>query len=146
MNAVEIIGQINQIAKNNAARALSQKTRFITEDKIKVGECFRQGDLYVFRVSDKYPVGKEVIINQIADGLSIGARHVLNGKFKVYQGVKPPDCLNQLNARVGVGYAFDADETTVLGHPEHDNYVFKFRSRWQVVHQLDLMTLKRVAD
>lgn len=146
MNAIEIINQIKEVAKKNHERAKSQKTRFVTEDKIKEGECFRQGDLYVFRVSDKHPAGEEIQRNQIADGVSVGARHILNGDFKIYQGVRKPNCLNDLHAKVSVGYVFDAEETTVLGHPEHDNYVFKFQSRWQVVHQLDLRTLQRVAD
>lgn len=67
-------------------------------------------------------------------------------KFYEILGKKKPLCLNDVHARVSVGYAFDAEETTVLGHPEHDNYVFKFRSRWQVVHQIDLRTLQRAAD
>jgi len=146
MNAIEVINQIKDVAKQNSNRHKSQKTRFITEDKIAIGECFRQGDLYVFRVGFDHPIGAEVKRNQIADGVSVGARHVLNGKFKVYEGVEKPDCLNDVHAKVSVGYVFDAEETTVLGHPEHDNYVFKFPCRWQVVHQLDLRILKRAAD
>lgn len=146
MNAIDVMNQIKQTAKKNQARHKSQKTRFVTEDKISVGECFRQGDLYLFRVSDDHPVGEEIDRAQIADGVSIGARHILNGKFCVYRGTTPPAGYNGVHARVGIGYAFDVEETTVLGHPEHDNYVFKFPGRWQVVHQIDLRTLKRAAD
>jgi hypothetical protein len=138
MNAIEVINQIKDVAKQNSNRHKSQKTRFITEDKISIGECFRVGF--------DHPIGAEVKRNQIADGVSVGARHVLNGKFKVYDGVQKPFCLNAVHAKVSVGYVFDAEETTVLGHPEHDNYVFKFPCRWQVVHQLDLRILKRAAD
>ncbi len=146
MDARTTITEIRNIAKKNEQRDSAQKTRFITNDKIGVGECFRQGDLYIFRVAKNHPVGNEVIRNQIADGISIGARHVLNGKFRIYQGAQGPESLNPINARAGIGYVFDAEETTVLGHPEHDNYVFKFSGRWQVVHQLDLRTLGRIAD
>lgn len=146
MDAVKVFEQIKQIAEKNQERESSQKTRFITDDKIAIGECFRQGDLYVFRVGMDYPVGDEIKRNQIADGVSLGARHILNGNFKVYHGVHKPDCVSDIHARVSVGYAFDVDETTVLGHPEHDNYVFKFPCRWQVIHQMDLRTLKRAAD
>ena len=146
MNAIDVINNIKEVAKNNHNRHKSQKTRFITEDKIAIGECFRQGDLYVFRVANEHPVGEEIKRNQIADGVSVGARHILNGKFKVYHGVKKPNCLNEIHARISIGYVFDVKETTVLGHPEHDNYVFKFPGRFQVVHQLDLRTLQRASD
>lgn len=146
MDAIEVMNKIKDVAKKNHQRESSQKTRFVTLDKIAPGECFRQGDLYIFRVGKNHPVGEEVARNQLADGVSIGARHILNGRSKIYHGVKGPECLNTFNARVCVGYAFDAEETTVLGHPEHDNYVFKFSDRWQVVHQIDLRTLNRVKD
>lgn len=146
MNAIEVMNEIKSIAKKNEQRESSQKTRFITEDKIKIGECFRQGDLYVFRVPNNHPVGEKIIRNQLADGVSIGARHILNGEFKVYGGVQNPSCLNGIHARISLGYAFDAKEKTVLGHPEHDNYVFTFPHRWQVVHQLDLQTLQKARD
>lgn len=146
MNATEVLNQIKGIAKRNSQRDSIQKTRFITEDKIAVGECFRQGDLYIFRVGYNHPIGEEIKRSQLADGISIGARHILNGKFKIYQGAHGPSVLNKVYAKISVGYAFDVEETTVLGHPEHDNYVFKFPCRWQVVHQLDMRTLQRVKD
>src|SRR3990167_10561616 len=134
MNAIEIMNQIKEIAKNNHRRHKSQKTRFITKEKLAVGECFRQGDLYIFRVGLDHSIGEEIKRNQLADGVSVGARHILNGKFKVYHGVKKPDCLNDIHARVSVGYAFDSEETTVLGHPEHRSEERRVgkecRSRW----------------
>ncbi len=146
MNAIDVLDQIKKVAKENAKRHKSQKTRFITDDKIAVGECFRQGDLYMFRVKDSHPVGEMVRRNQIADGVSIGARHILNGEFTVYEGALGELDISDIHAKVCVGYAFDASATTVLTHPEHDNYVFKFPSRWQVIHQVDLRTLRRAAD
>jgi len=142
MDTIKTINMIKEIAIKNQNRCKSQKTRFVTND-IK---CFRQGDLYVFRVADNHPVGKEVKINQIADGVSVGARHILNGDFKIYDGVKSPDGVRELNSRIGLGYCFDVKESTVLVHPEHDNYVFKTTGRFQVLHQTDLRTLRRAAD
>jgi len=145
-NSINIIKGIEKIAEKNSARESSQKTRFITKDKIKIGECFRQGDLYVFRVADNHPIGNELKRNQIADGVSVGARHILNGDFKIYDGVKSPSGVRELNSRIGLGYCFDVKESTVLVHPEHDNYVFKTTGRFQVLHQTDLRTLRRAAD
>ena len=146
MKTLEVINQIKQIAKNNQERESSQKTRFITKDNLPIGKCIRQGDIYVFRMDNDWGVGEEVKRNQIADGVSLGARHILNGDFKVYQGVSVPKFLNKVHARVCIGYAFDVKDGCVLGHPEHDNYVFKLNGRFQVLHQLDLQTLKRAAD
>ena len=143
----DVINQIKEIAKKNQSRESSQKTRFVTEDKIKVGECFRQGDLYIWKVEINHPVGEEIVRNQLADGISLGARHVLNGDFKIYKGIKSPFNFSNVHIRAGaLGYAFDASETTVLGHPEHDNFVFKSQCRWQVTHQIDSRTLQRVGD
>ncbi len=142
MKTLEIMKKIQETANKNANRAKSQKTRRVTED-IK---CFRQGDLYVFRVDDNHQVGEEIKRNQLADGVSLGARHILNGEFTVYKGIQSPSFVQDLHSRVGLGYAFDVKETTVLVHPEHDNYVFDCNGRFQVMHQVDLRTLRRAAD
>lgn len=139
---IEVINQIKEVGKQNQKRHKSQKTHFVT-DKTK---AFRQGDIYIMRVKDNHPVGQEVKRNQIADGVSIGARHILNGEFKVYEGTTAHPAVGELHARAGLGYAIDIEPTTVLTHPEHDNYVFKTRGRFQVHHQVDLRTLRRVAD
>lgn len=146
MNAVETIKGIKEIASKNGKRHKSQRTRFVTEEKIAIGECFRQGDIYIFRVGSDHPVGEKVERNQVADGVSVGARHILNGEFIVYEGARGNLDLDDVHSRICVGYAFDASATTVLTHPEHDNYVFRFPSRWQVFHQVDRRTLRRAAD
>jgi len=147
MKTLEVIEQIKKIAESNAKRAKSQKTRFLTEENFKVGDVVRQGDLYLFRVPLNFKVGAEIKRNQIADGVSLGARHILNGEFVVYEGENVPKGVNDSHARAGLGYAFDAKESTVLGHPEHDNYVVKMdKCRIQVMHQVDLRTLMRVSD
>ena len=56
MNALETIKQIKKVAKFNSDRSISQKTRMVTKD-IK---CFRQGDLYIFRMSNNWEVGNEI--------------------------------------------------------------------------------------
>jgi hypothetical protein len=142
MRTLETINKIKEIATKNQNRHKSQKTRFVKEST----RCFRQGDIYIFRVNDNHHVGQEVERNQLADGVSIGARHILNGNFRIYQGTTAPEGVNPVHARESIGYAFDVEESTVLAHPEHDNYVFKTCGRYQVIHQLDLRTLRRAAD
>lgn len=142
MNAIEAFNEIRKIACSNYERPKSQKTHFVNNDE----PGFRQGDLYILRVDDNHPVGDIVKRNQLADGVSIGARHILNGEFIVYEGVKAHKAVRELNARVGLGYAFDVKKSTVLVHPEHDNYVFNCDGRFQVIHQIDLRTLRKAAD
>ena len=109
-------------------------------------KCFRQGDLYIFRVPDNWEVGEEVKRDKITNGISLGSTHILLGEFKVYRGVKAPEFINQLHKRVCVGYAFDAKKNTVLTHEEHDHFCFVDGGRFQVSHQVDLRTLHKVQD
>lgn len=146
MSVIETINEIKKIAKQNQEREEGKKVKRVKG--LSVGECYRQGDIYVFKVSDNHPVGDELKRDQIADGVSLGARHrLLGGKFKIYAGKQAPNFVRDLNARVGLGYAFDVCEHGVINdHPEHDNYVFEQTGRFQVIHQVDLRTLQRVAD
>ncbi len=142
MNAIETINKIKEVARNNKDRISSQKTREVTKD-IK---CFRQGALYVFRVSDDWDVGEVVKRDKIADGVSLGSTHILMGEFTVYAGVKVPDCISDLHSRVCTGYAFDVGDNAVLTHQEHDHFCFVDGGRFQVCHQVDMRTLQRAID
>lgn len=142
MNTIEVVKQVKEIAKKNSDRISSQKTRMVTKNV----NCFRQGDLYIFRVSNDYPVGNELKRDKIADGVSLGSTHILLGDFKVYEGIKAPDCVMSEHARVGLGYAFDAKDNTVLTHQEHDHFCFVDGGRFQVMHQIDMRTLQKARD
>jgi len=145
VNAQEVISQIQEVAKNNQKRDEAHKTREVRG--LKVGECYRQGDLYVFRVSGKHPVGEKIDRHQLADGVSIGQRHCLVGDFTVYRGKKAPDGIAALQVRAGLGYVFDVHTPGAINtHPEHDNFKIMECGRYQVMHQVDLRTLQRVAD
>jgi hypothetical protein len=138
----EVMKELKQAAKTNVTEKITT-IRFVGGDV----KCFRQGDLYVFRVPEDFPVGDRVHRKQIADGMSLGARHILRGRFKVYEGVKPPVRLPELHMRAkALGYAFDIEDGGVLTHPEHDHFKFTRGGRFQVTHQIDLRTLRRVAD
>lgn len=147
---VEVVNKIQEIANENQA---NPELRVVKVPFLQEGECYRQGDLYIFKVADDHPVGKELDRRQLADGQSIGQRHVLVGEFKVYEGVEAPKLpkgywsINELNIRAGLGYAFDILETGARNnHPEHSHFIFEQCGRYQVLHQTDLQTLKRVAD
>ena len=147
MNKVkETIDKIQEIANNNQARPEVVKVRNVPD--LKVGECYRQGDLYIFKVEDNHPVGEQIDSRQLAEGSSIGARHVLLGDFKIYRGKEAPKGVNELHARAALGFAFDVTGECTNAHPEHDHFKFlpANKGRYQVLHQTDLQTLRRVAD
>lgn len=140
----EVVNKIQKIANDNQA---NKELRVVDVPHLKTGECYRQGDLYVFKVADDHPVGKKLERRQLADGQSIGQRHVLLGDFIIYKGKQAPNGVSGLHARAALGYAFDVlKEGTRNAHPEHSHFVFNQCGRYQVLHQMDLQTLKRVAD
>lgn len=141
----ETIEKIQEIANKNQANL---ELRVVDVPKLKTGECYRQGDLYIFKVDDNHPVGKKLNRRQLADGESIGQRHVLLGDFIVYEGIQSPNGINDLHIRAGLGYAFDVTGECTNAHPEHSHFKFskECNGRYQVLHQTDLQTLRRVAD
>lgn len=155
MNSViEIVNKIKEIAISNQNNPV---LRVIQVPVMKPGYCYRQGDLYIFKVDDGHPVGEQLDIRQLAEGTSIGQRHVLLGNFKVYKGTTLPKLakgkFKDLNIRSGaLGYAFDVlpsesgELDTRNGHPEHAHFVFNQTGRFQVWHQMDFQTLERTKD
>jgi hypothetical protein len=142
MTAIKAIEHIKEVAKTNSNRDASLKTRQVTSSI----NCFRQGDLYFFRMPNNHPCGEQVERKQLAEGESLGARHVLKGNFKIFKGTTAPPQVSELHARIGLGFCFDVCPGDICVHPEHDNYFFETAGRWQVLHQVDLRTLQKVRD
>ena len=141
----ETIEAIQKIASQNQNREEAVKTRLVPD--LKIGECYRQGDLYIFKVDNNHPVGKALERRQLADGQSIGQRHVLLGEFQVYEAVKPPIKAGGMYLRAGAaGYVFDVLGECTNAHPEHDHFKFTQKGRYQVWHQTDMQALQRTAD
>lgn len=150
----EVLAGIQKVANENHARPKSK--RVIHLPIMKVGTCYRQGDLFIFKVADDHPVGDKVERRQLADGESIGQRHVLLGDFVIYKGIKEPNIKfknipgNNKKGLIGavLGYAFDVTGECRNNHPEHDDFIFhpQGQGRYQVWHQLNRETMQRVAD
>lgn len=139
------IKEIEKIASKNQSRVPEIK---VHHAKLNVGECYRQGDLYIFRVASSHPRGEEVKRRQLADGQSIGQRHVLvDGEFKIYKGTTAPVKSTLVHERAGcIGYAFEVlSKTCRNSHPEHDHFILE-KGHYQVWHQVDLQTLRKVTD
>lgn len=138
MKIVEIIKELTE----KAVKLRCKKSRVIKEWSI--GKSVRQGDLYLHRVSNNHEIGDMLDIRQIADGTSIGSRHILIGDVKVYQGVQLPSYVNKLWP---LGYTFDvSEERATVTHPEHAHIDICVKGRYVVTHQMDMMTMQRVSD
>lgn len=118
--------------------------------RIEPGRLIQQGDIYLMRVPDDHPHGKPWGSRQVALGDTLGARHVAVGNLEVYAG--DPQCcakvmpLHPMEVRQELlGPVVDAHETWTLEHPEHPHHRMP-PGRYQVIHQLDRQTMRRVAD
>lgn len=140
--AKEAIREIEERAKIN-----QETIRVIDVPHLKVGECYRQGDLYVFKIADDHPVGKPLERRQLADGESIGQRHVLLGEFQIYETIKCPIKYNDdIFEKAARGYTFDVLGECRNAHPEHAHFVFHQKGRFFVSHQVDEQTKEKVRD
>lgn len=138
METIKVIKELTE----KAIKLNRKETRNVTN--IPIGKIIRQGDVYIHRVKDDHVVGETVDIRQIADGTSIGSRHILIGDVKVYQGTKLPSYVNN---SWPIGYAFDVgNEGATITHPEHAHINICVSGRYQVTHQMDMQTMQRVSD
>ncbi len=118
-----------------------------TVSKHVVGTVQRQGDVYIHHVAADFPVGKTVAERQIAEGTSLGARHILKGHCKVYECNTLPDYMDKKTFAGMVQFAFDVmSEGCTLTHPEHGDYAIEAAGRYVVTYQMDARTRQRVLD
>jgi len=140
MNVIEAIKKV----ENHAKEISKQDTRVVNEHV--VGNVVRQGDVYIHFVDDSFKVGEELQIKQIADGVSMGARHILKGHVKVYECDTLPEYMHS-DFDGMVSYAFDVyGDGAVLTHPEHAHIEMGFKGRCIVTYQMDMRTRQRVQD
>ena len=140
MNTLEAIRKI----ENHAETISTQDVRSIK--KHQPGKCIRQGDVYIHMVKADFPVGEELKIRQVADGISMGARHILKGNVRVYKCNKLPSYMHR-DFNGMVSYAFDVyGEGAVLTHPEHAHIEMDFKGSCVVTYQMDMQTRRRVQD
>lgn len=113
------------------------------EVSIEVGEVSRQGDIYVHRVSTDHSHGEQTADTQLALGSSQGSRHVAVGSgVKVFKGTTVP---KGVSSETFLGPFIEASEAFVIEHPEHANFKMQ-PGCYQVTHQMDIITRKRVQD
>ena len=110
---------------------------------LTIGEHVRQGDIYIVRVPDNHAHGEETKDRQLAQGESRGSRHIAEAPAKVYAGTTAPS--HALNSRLFLGPCVQSDAEFMISHPEHANVILT-AGTYQIVHQMDALTLKRVQD
>lgn len=135
MTAEEAIAHVEGEARK---RAVHEVRVFV---KVAPGEIIRQGDVYIHRVPDGHAKGAERTDRQLAIGTSRGSRHVAELPSVVYEGVTaPPGCRSTL-----LGPRIVSGERFVVTHPEHA-HVSLPAGHYQVTHQMDARTMRRVED
>lgn len=134
-NAVEAQELIVEKAKELAV----QDKRTVLE--IAPGKVVRQGDIYIHCVSGSHKRGQELKTRQLALGESMGSRHIAEAPARVYEGLNAPDW-----ARTELlGPCIVADLPFTITHPEHAHIALP-AGVYQVTHQMDARTKKRVID
>ena len=127
-----------------ASRTEFQDVRFV--ESLNTGEYARQGDLYIIRVDNfKESDYKETKNRQLAVGTTQGARHILAGEAKVYQPkVEGKPVKGKIGYRLN-GPVFVAEGFVTVEHPEHAHISLP-AGTYQVCHQVDVRTMKKVVD
>ena len=84
MHAADLKEAIKKVDKSEADESVRETKA------ISVGEAIHQGDVYVHRVRDDYPVGNLIKEGdaQVAEGTTLGSRHFACGNVSVF--AKPP--------------------------------------------------------
>lgn len=120
-----------------------------TARRIEIGHAIHQGDVYLHRVADGHPRGKELGSRQVAVGTAVGSRHIVEGDgVKVFGGQKlPPGVVPPLWVAEGslLGPLVEATGPFVLTHPEHAHHALP-AGCYQVTYQADHDTQQRVED
>ncbi len=126
------------VTKVEQAAAGSPNTlRFVRTMKVGEGHV-RQGDIYIWRI-EAVPEGcTERKSNQLAEGASIGQRHMIGAKAKLYD--LPQKLRHEL-----LGPVFVLTEREIGTHPEHAHYSLP-SGVYQVGYQLNEQTRRRVQD
>lgn len=138
---MEILDAIKKV--ENAATKAKNDERFVKA--LDIGRMVRQGDVYLHKVSADHPAGGLRASSQLAEGQTIGARHIVKGDVKVYDGVAFPGYFEAGFPTVALGPVVDVFNRATLTHPEHADYSLP-TGRYQVTYQIDARTRRAVSD
>jgi hypothetical protein len=117
------------------------------------GGALHQGDVYLHRVPDNWPRGKQLGTRQVAVGQTQGSRHIAEGAgVQVCEGKKLPASFRApkwLNGTppegIFLGPVVVAEKRWSLSHPEHAKHTMP-AGVYQVTYQGDPRMMARVSD
>lgn len=139
MDALTLLNQITETAKNNKARLCKVKG-------MKPGEVIRQGDIYVQKL-EKLPanLGEVSQDAQLAIGQTQGSRHIISPMPKGLTIYAPAKGANPL-----MGPVVDSPVGFTITHPEHGHFKLE-AGLYQITYQRDYSKeraeeLRRVQD
>ena len=136
MSVMEVFTEV----KNEIEQVTDHRTRTI--ETMEIGQCVRQGDIYITKVKDDHKHGGIVEDHQLAMGTSKGSRHVADRNFIVFKGNTLPEGVME---GTFLGPCIQTDVRAEIQHPEH-SWVSLPAGTYQVTHQTDLKTRQRALD
>jgi hypothetical protein len=114
--------------------------------RAEIGTVLQQGDVYLHRVPDDHPHGKELGSRQVAVGEGIGSKHMAIGnRVSVFAGVELPSGVSTDFKSEMLGPLVISPKPWQLVHPVHPAHEV-CEGAWQVTYQIDLKTRTRVLD
>lgn len=117
---------------------------------LEIGEVAHQGDIYIHRVPDDWPRGRELVGRQLQVGMTVGARHIAAGgdEVKLFKGVRYPPGFREdliMGSQVLLGPVVVSPSKVT--HPEHaDHELGGGTKTYQITYQLDMLTQSYVFD
>lgn len=139
MSTATLDQTIKQITDNAMTKKVAEE-RVIAE--FPIGKIARQGDIYICRVADDHVHGGPLESRQLAQGTSKGSRHIAEMPATVYEGTTAPP---QAIATPFLGPCVQSDVEFRISHPEHSDVIVP-AGTYQITHQMDARTLRRVQD
>lgn len=110
---------------------------------MKIGQVVRQGDVYIHKVDDNHPHGEATTNHQLAQGITLGSRHIADESFEVFEGTTLPQWVSRGHF-LGPCIKTEKD-TALISHPEHANVALG-KGVFQITNQMDIRTMERVRD
>jgi len=136
METMEIMQRVKEGAELN-----TPEIRIIK--KCEIGQGYRQGDIYVYRVADDHKHGKKVGSHKLAIGEGEGSNHFAEGEIELFEGTTLPSFLAP---GTFLGPLIKAPKGFLNTHPRHAHCKMEQGGTFQTVHQVDARTLQRVRD
>lgn len=132
----ETLTKVQEGSKNNTPDVRVLK-------KIEIGQGWRQGDIYGYRVEDNHAHGKKLGSRKLAIGEGEGSNHFAEGDIEIFEGTTLPGFLGR---GTFLGPLIKAPKGFKNTHPRHAHAHIKQGGTYQIVHQMDARTLQRVRD